>query len=81
MVQTIGDNVPGLQILDQRPNGPDVSVRVYLLFYNPNRSVASTAPLSFSLRRGPNGYQLDDLSYFVHTEQAIAAAQRRASRR
>lgn len=81
MVQTIGDDIPGLKILNTRTDGANASVRVYLLFYASDRSVAASSPQSFALRRGASGYQLSDLSYFTHTEQTILAAKRRASRR
>ena len=75
MVQTLGDDIPGLQIVSSTQIGVNAAVRVFLLFYAPNRTVSASAPQTFSLRDGPLGYQLNDLAYFLRTARTVRAAQ------
>jgi hypothetical protein len=75
MIQTVGDDVPGLRIVNTTQTGADASVRVFLLLYARNRTLSASTPQTFSLREGPHGYQLSDLSYFQRVARAIVAAQ------
>ena len=77
MVESIGDNVPGLKILDTNSFGLDASVRAYFVFYAAGGKVSAFAPMAFQFRRSSSRYQLSDLSYFVRRAQEI----RRSSRR
>jgi hypothetical protein len=79
-VQTIGDNIPGLRVIDTKQLGSQASVRVYLLFYAHGGSISATLPMTFAFRRTAGGYKLSDLSYFTRTAREISARQRRALR-
>lgn len=78
MIQTLGDNIPGLRIIDTTQVGANAVVRVYLLFYAANGSISESSPQSFTLRDGRRSYQLRDLSYFLQTERNLLAAQRKS---
>lgn|ERR1022692_668438 len=75
IVQTLGDDIPGLRIVSSSQVAKDASVRVFLLGYAANRTVSTVTPQSFQLRSGPHGYQLSDLSYFQRLTRAILVAQ------
>ena len=75
MVQTVGNDIPGLRIAGSTQIGRTASVRVFLIIYARNRTVAASSPQSFLLRDGPHGYQLSDISYFLRVEQAILTAE------
>jgi len=77
MVQTVGDDIPGLRIVSSMQMGVNASVRVFLLGYAANRTVSTTSPQSFQLRDGSHGYQLSDLSYFLRVARTILAAQQK----
>lgn len=81
MVQTIGDNVPGLKILNSRTIVANTTVRTYLVFYTPSGRVAATSPMSFVFRRKNGAYKLSDLSYFLRKAREIRVAQRQAPSR
>jgi hypothetical protein len=78
LVETIGDNIPGLQILSTQRRGATASVRVYLRFYKPDGSVSAISPMTFMLHRGAQAYKLADLSFLSRRAQEILAAQRAA---
>jgi hypothetical protein len=71
MVESIGDNVPGLKILDTNRFGLDASVRAYLVFYAAGGNVSAFSPMTFQFHRSSSQYQLSDLSYFVRRAQEI----------
>ena len=75
MVETVGDNIPGLQVVSSTKMGANASVRVFLVYYAANRTVFARSPQSFTLRAGQRGYQLSDLSYFLREAQTILADQ------
>lgn len=77
MVQTIGDDIPGLKVVNSTKVGADASVRVFLLFYSGTRSVSASSPQSFQLHDGRSGYQMTDLSYFLRVERTILAARQK----
>jgi hypothetical protein len=77
MIQTLGDNIPGLRIVSSTQIGVDASVRVFLLGYAPNHTVSTSSPQSFQLRGGSLGYRLSDLSYFLRDARAILVAQQK----
>jgi hypothetical protein len=79
MVGTIGDNIPGLRVLDGHETGPNTSVRVYLVFYARGGGVAASSPMTFRFRRENGEYRLTDLSYFLRRAHEIRAALSRAS--
>lgn len=81
MVQTIGDNVPGLKILNSRTIVANTTVRAYLVFYSPNGRIAATSPMSFAFRRRNGEYKLSDLSYFLRKAHEIRVAQHQAASR
>jgi hypothetical protein len=81
LVQAIGDNVPGLKILNSRTIAANTIVRAYLVFYTPSDNVAATSPMSFVFRRQSGEYKLTDLSYLLRKAREIRVAQRRASSR
>jgi hypothetical protein len=77
MVQTIGDDIPGLKVVSSSKAGANASVRVFLLFYSGTRSVSASSPQSFQLHDGRFGYQMSDLSYFLRVERTILAARQK----
>jgi hypothetical protein len=79
-VQAIGDNLPGLRVIDTKQLGAHASVRVYLLFYARDGSISATLPMAFAFHRTGGGYKLSDLSYFTRRAREISARQRRAPR-
>ena len=81
LVEAIGDNVPGLRILNSQEITGNTVVRAYLVFYKPNGAVAATSPMSFVFRRKGGKYKLGDLSYFLRKAREIRVAQRQASSR
>ena len=78
MIQTLGDNIPGLRIINTTQVGANTVARAYLLFYATNGTISASTPQSFTLQDGRGGYQLSDLSYFLKTERTVLAAQRKS---
>jgi hypothetical protein len=78
MIQTLGDNIPGLRIIKTTRVGANAVVRAYLLFYAASGTISASSPQSFTLQDGRRGYQLSDLSYFLKTERTLLAAQRKS---
>lgn len=78
MVQTLGDYLPGLRIINATRVGINTVVRVYLLSYTRSGAISASSPQSFTLRDGRLGYQLSNLSYFLQTERILLAAKRKS---
>jgi hypothetical protein len=78
MIQTLGDNIPGLRIINTTRVGANTVVRVYLLSYTLSGTISASSPQSFALQGGRLGYRLSNLSYFLQTERTLLARERKS---